>query len=126
MEGIPAVLLEGSYVATHTYGWTEFDVAPETGVLTVTTWGIEPYSNDELLADPGAVVARTPQVVQRFLVQPAGACLGDVDGDGLVDFSDLVGVLAAWGTADPVADLNGDGTVDFTDLLAVLAGWSAP
>ncbi|MBT8485774.1 MAG: hypothetical protein HKO59_01865 [Phycisphaerales bacterium] len=51
---------------------------------------------------------------------------GDVTGDGLVDFSDLVQVLADWGPCPPPcpADLDGDGQVGFVDLLEVLAEWS--
>jgi hypothetical protein len=50
---------------------------------------------------------------------------GDVDGDGIVDFGDLLAVLAAWGpcTGCP-EDLDGSGAVDFADLLLVLANWS--
>ncbi|MBT8484820.1 MAG: hypothetical protein HKO59_11210 [Phycisphaerales bacterium] len=54
---------------------------------------------------------------------------GDVDGDGVVDFTDLLSVLAAWGACPPggepcPADLDGDGAVGFSDLLLVLANWS--
>lgn len=61
LEGstVPATLLQGSYVATHVYGWSEFEIAPTTGVLTVTTWGVDP-----------ANVLATPSVVSRFQVQP--------------------------------------------------------
>lgn len=56
---INATLLAGGYVATHVYGWTEFQIAPTTGVLTVTTWGVDP-------AVPGAV----PSVQSQFRVTP--------------------------------------------------------
>ncbi len=49
---------------------------------------------------------------------------GDVNGDGTVDFSDLLAVLAAWGPCDGCPeDVDGSGAVDFTDLLAVLAAF---
>ncbi|NNM26146.1 MAG: PQQ-binding-like beta-propeller repeat protein [Phycisphaerales bacterium] len=54
---------------------------------------------------------------------------GDITGDGVVDFIDLLSLLAAWGpcpappTACP-ADLDGDGSVGIVDLLLVLANWS--
>lgn len=63
-----ARLLEGRYVAVHSYGWTEFDVDAETQRLTVTTYGVEWYDEAELLADPQGVIARRPQVVSRFQV----------------------------------------------------------
>jgi len=54
-------------------------------------------------------------------------CPADLTGDGVVDFSDLLQVLSAWGVCeDPQAcpaDLSGDGLVDFTDLLTLLSAW---
>ncbi len=51
---------------------------------------------------------------------------GDLNGDGVVDVSDLLILLAAWGGC-PLntcpADLNGDGIVDVSDLLILLANW---
>ncbi|NNF42625.1 MAG: hypothetical protein HKN62_06195 [Phycisphaerales bacterium] len=49
----------------------------------------------------------------------------DLDGDGVVGFTDLLIVLSSWGPCpDCPADLDGDGSVGLTDLLAVLAGWT--
>lgn len=67
---IDANLLQGDYIATHTYGWTEFDIDPLSQKLTVTTYGIEPYSEAELLADPNAIINRTPFIVSQFEVNP--------------------------------------------------------
>jgi DNA-binding beta-propeller fold protein YncE len=50
--------------------------------------------------------------------------VGDIDGDGLVNVTDLLLLLTAWGTSDPDADLDGSGTVDVADLLLLLANWS--
>jgi hypothetical protein len=48
---------------------------------------------------------------------------GDVTGDGIVDFEDLVRVLNAWGTcADCPEDFDGNGVVDLRDLLVILGG----
>lgn len=52
---------------------------------------------------------------------------GDIDGDGSVNFNDLVDLLAAWGPCPSVpcaADVNGDGVIDFNDIVFVLASWS--
>lgn len=50
--------------------------------------------------------------------------LGDLNGDRLVNGIDLVIVLAAWGTSDPVADINHDGDVGGADLATMLSNWS--
>ena len=71
LQGSPilATLLAGNYVAAHTYGWTEFAIDAATQALTVTTYGIAPYTEADL-AVPANVLSRVPQVVQQFVVQP--------------------------------------------------------
>lgn len=52
---------------------------------------------------------------------------GDINADGVVDASDLLALLSAWGMCDNLntcnADLNGDGIVDVSDLLLLLSSW---
>ncbi len=50
-------------------------------------------------------------------------CPADLDGDGHVDFNDILTVLAAWGNEGGPEDLDGSGFVDIGDILAVLAAW---
>ncbi|MFK7961912.1 MAG: M12 family metallo-peptidase [Phycisphaerales bacterium] len=53
-------------------------------------------------------------------------CQGDIDGDDIVAFSDLLSVLSAFGDCPPgecAADLDEDGVVGFSDVLAVLSAW---
>jgi len=50
------------------------------------------------------------------------ACLGDLDGDGDVDQSDLGVLLGAWGIDDG-GDLDGDGQTGHSDLGVLLADW---
>lgn len=57
-------------MSVHTYGWTEFEIAPSTQVLTVTTYGIDWYSETDLAADPAGIAGRTPAVVSQFTVTP--------------------------------------------------------
>lgn len=55
-------------------------------------------------------------------------CVADVDCDGMVGFSDLVKLLAAWGPCGgPICreNLDGDSDVDFDDLLVLLSAWGA-
>jgi alkaline phosphatase D len=72
LEGAPiaATLLEGDYVALHTYGWSEFEIDAATQQLTVTTYGIEPYNEDDLAAAPWRIALRQPEVMSRFEVMP--------------------------------------------------------
>lgn len=50
---------------------------------------------------------------------------GDTNGDFVVDVTDLLTVLSAWGPCDGCpADVTGDGMVDVQDLLTVLAHWT--
>jgi alkaline phosphatase D len=64
-----AELVQGSFVAGHVFGWTEFDIDAASQVLTVTTFGIEPYSAADL-AVPMNVLNRQPQVVSQFRIAP--------------------------------------------------------
>ena len=52
-----------------------------------------------------------------------GGCPADLDGNGAVDFGDVLLILAAWGNKGGPEDLDGNGIVDFGDLLIVLAAW---
>ncbi|MDX2231990.1 MAG: phytase [Leptolyngbyaceae cyanobacterium bins.349] len=81
---IDATLLQGDYVATHTYGWTLFDVDESTQNLTVTTYGIAPYTEAELLANRADIVSRTPVVVSQFEVRPTVTQIGSAQDDVLI------------------------------------------
>ena len=85
---IDATLLEGGYTSAHTYGWTEFDVDRDTQALTVTTYGIERYTEEEIAADPDAILAREPRIVGQFEVKP------QLDNDMNEEFG-LIGRYAA-------------------------------
>lgn len=70
---VSAELLEGTYNPTHTFGWTEFEIDAVTRRLEVVTYGIDPYTQAEMEADPDAILARTPEVVSHFRVLPEAA-----------------------------------------------------
>lgn len=55
-------------LSTHSYGWTEFEIDPASGKLTVTTWGIPAYDYDQLAANPASITGLSPQIVSRFAV----------------------------------------------------------
>ncbi|MGF1570277.1 MAG: phytase [Nodosilinea sp.] len=125
---IDATLLQGDYVSAHTYSWTEFDIDPATQKLTVTTYGIDAYSEADVLADPAAVLGLTPRIVSQFEVNPQvdGAALPQT----LLDLRDITGTATATFTVNREAafdnfagfyaiadasggiDIDGDGTAD--------------
>lgn len=56
-------------------------------------------------------------------LQDGEACPADLDGDGMVGFTDLATLLSEWDETNSPADLDGSGLVDTTDLLTLLAAW---
>jgi hypothetical protein len=53
-------------------------------------------------------------------------CPEDLNGSGVVDVSDLLMLLGAWGPCDDCPeDINGDGVVDVSDLLMLLGAWGS-
>lgn len=67
---IDANLLQGDYVALHTYGWTQFNIDADTQKLTVTTYDIPYHTEADLLANPSAITNLTPEVFSQFEVLP--------------------------------------------------------
>ncbi len=65
----------------------------------------------------------------RIVLLGCASLSGDINGDGVVNFTDLNGVLGSFGaTGAPgfnPADVDNDGDVDFTDLNTVLANFGA-
>jgi hypothetical protein len=57
-------------------------------------------------------------------------CPSDLNGNGQVDFADVIALIGQWGDCPPPGepcpgDLNGDGVVGFADVLIVIGGWGA-
>jgi len=50
-------------------------------------------------------------------------CLGELNGDLIVNVTDLLTVINQWGLTNSTADLNFDGIVDVSDLLIVVGNW---
>lgn len=59
--------------------------------------------------------------VRRF----DSAVLGDLDGDGTVNATDLAMLIGAWGSTTGDADLDADGVVGPADLAMLLGAWSS-
>ncbi len=53
------------------------------------------------------------------------ACPADYDGNGVVDFNDMLQFLNYFHAQNPMAELTGDGVVDFNDMLEFLNRYNA-
>ena len=72
-----------------------------------------------------AMVDDIPSVARIIEVRPR---IGDVNGDGVVDVTDLVTVIVDWGPCPKPpetcpADLDGNGIVEVIDLVQVILNW---
>ncbi len=62
----------------------------------------------------------------QIVAGEGSGCLGDFDGDGVVNGADFGNMLVAWGPGPGCpADLNGDGTVGGADVGLLLSVWGA-
>lgn len=98
--------------------------APATDVGPVTFWAAGNAINNDF-TPIGDVIYTANQTI------PAGGapCPGDVDGNNVVDVTDLGTLLGNFGTASGASredgDLSGDGAVDVTDLGELLSNFGA-
>jgi hypothetical protein len=72
---------------------------------------------------PASIVEAGIDNFQLELIVCTSACVGDLDNDGSVAVSDLLTIIAAWGTSDPIADIDSDGIVAVSDLLVAIGNW---
>jgi hypothetical protein len=72
----------------------------------------------------GSVVEAGIDNLRVFGIECDDSIPGDLNGDGLVNGTDIGLLLAAWGTNDPIADIDGSGSVGGGDLGVMLASWS--
>lgn len=95
-----------------TLGIDNMFVMPDVFTINDSYYDQAPYTNDASDHKPlYAEVSLIPIV-----------CAADLDGSGIVDTTDLLILLAQWGTTGS-ADFDGDGAVGTSDLLVLLANW---
>ncbi len=70
----------------------------------------------------GLVTTRTNVPVNQSMTI-SSSLPGDLNGDGVINGSDLAALLAQWNT-NGSADITGDGVVNGSDLAALLAMWT--
>jgi alkaline phosphatase D len=67
---IKAELIQGSNAALFSFGWTRFDIGSESHDLKITTYGIEPYTSQNLANNSAEVTNRKPEIVSQLIVSP--------------------------------------------------------
>ncbi len=119
---IDAKLLQGDYYVGHSSSWAEFDIDPITQKLTVTTWGIDGYTEAELLANPDAIINQTPVILSQFEVNPQSPILGGSNADDVIVDGDSSSKLSGLGGNDLLAGELGDDVILGGDGDDVLRG----
>ena len=122
----------GSNVVPEIYPFT-VDVSESGGDLILSNIALEPIvfeiPPEDLPAGVGPVIITanvdlTQATMSGPLVEEPDDCLGDFNGDGVVNGADFGSILASWGSCPGCPqDLNGDGIVSGADVGAFLALW---
>jgi hypothetical protein len=88
-------------------------------------WAVLPTGTDgwRWTSCENKIVADRPMLEITFRTP----CIADIDRNWTVNIDDLLAVITAWGTTDPLnsADVNHDHVVNIDDLLAVITAWGA-
>ncbi|MHC4081747.1 MAG: M28 family peptidase [Planctomycetota bacterium] len=74
-------------------------------------------------ANPQSIVEAAVDALRIQDFDCTDPCPADVNGDGVVNVQDFLGLLADWGGTGGPADVNKDGTVNVEDFLQMLAEW---
>ena len=108
---INAKLLQGDYIASHTYGWTEFNIDKETQKLTLTTYGVDAYTREELEANPNAIINREPKIVSQFEVNPRTIGIRGTAGDDTLYGTNGDDTISGLGGNNIIYAGNGNNTI---------------
>lgn len=107
-------------------GYQAFEFAGEVHDLTGDPWFGDLLDGNERHPRDAVSAAFFAERANRILGwDELGPRQSDVDGDGHVNFSDVLLVLNRWGTQNWLCDLDSDGTVGFSDILQVLLDWES-
>ncbi|MBM4109357.1 MAG: hypothetical protein FJ255_11225, partial [Phycisphaerae bacterium] len=110
-------------VTENTLSWVRRQVRVSDFMTPTSTMRLRVIARD----DTGAIVEAAVDEVSAFAMGcPTPACPGDWNGDGVVDFNDLLDFLNDFNAGAPRADVNGDGVVDFNDFLEFLNMYNTP
>lgn len=60
----------GGWVIGHSFGWTEFEIAPDDEKLTITTYGIPAYTPAQMRDQPQDILSLTPAILSQLIITP--------------------------------------------------------
>ena len=86
--------------------------------------GIITYAGSSEVA-PGVTIDMSGAIVINATGPLPPSCVADWNGDGLLDFFDVLGFLDDFSAGNAPADINADGVFDFFDVQAFLQAFSA-
>ena len=61
---------KGGWIVGHTFGWTEFEIAPETEKLTITTYGVPAYNPVEARLKSEQILGYEPEIMSQLIITP--------------------------------------------------------
>lgn len=107
------------------------DVNTANPVTKITSGGLSPKDDEDDFTgggnqNEGPLLNGTLGSMDQVNIIPPDppTCTGDFNEDNVVDISDLLSLIAAWGVCESCPeDINTDGSVDVTDLLSLIAAW---
>ena len=67
---IKATLKQGSNAALFSFGWTHFEIKPNSHALKITTYGIEPYTAKNMAENSAEIISRKPEIVSELIISP--------------------------------------------------------
>ena len=102
--------------------YIDFITFDETWVMRISQgrWRVAFYTTHQCMSSTEGFEASTADLMYGVTV----IAMGDVDGNGTVNTTDLLAVIGTWGDCDDcLEDLDGDGVVGVNDLLMVIGEW---
>lgn len=101
-------------------------------IATITGGGINFFDSPDAWLSNSVLCGNMPNAVEGIYSDGGGnsisnsctVCEGDVNGDDVVNVTDLLAVVGNWGPCEGCnVDINNDGFVNVTDLLIVVGNW---
>ncbi|MDG2199981.1 MAG: FG-GAP-like repeat-containing protein [Phycisphaerales bacterium] len=100
------------------------DLATDVDVLLLSSGDLDHDGDDDLVVIGERDLRGGRGLASTLGVYDNPRCVGDTDGDQVVDVSDLLDVISNWGACNGcTCDFNLDGMVDVMDLLEVIGSW---